>query len=82
MVEEEQYCRCKTCVGDFGSKDSRNCDNEVDIGEKKCGECRDGHHIKEYRLYCETIVYARDEEAAYELGYQDIKDEDYHLEEL
>ena len=77
---EEQYCRCKTCVGDFGQ--GTDCGNELDIGERKCGECKDGYHIKEYRFFCETTVYARDEESAYELGYQDIKDEDYQLEEL
>ena len=77
-MEKNKYCTCKTCDGDFGET---NCDEFPENGIL-CTYCNEGEHIKRYRLFCETIVNARDSEAAYELGYQDIKEEDYQLEEL
>jgi len=90
MTEETLYCQCQLCEGDFTSADGTPvgaCSNDIDdrllkAGTKLCMECRDGSHVKSYRVFCETLIYARDEEQAAELGYQTLHEEDYQVEKM
>lgn len=90
MTEAPQYCKCPQCEGDFTETDGTpvgGCGNEADdrlvkLGNVMCMECRDGSHIKSYRVFCETMIYARDEQQAAELGYQVLRDEDYQVERM
>jgi len=45
-----------------------------------CMECRDGKHNKPYRVFCETVVFARDMDQGFEIGCQELDDEKYQIE--
>jgi len=90
MTEGPMYCQCQLCEGDFTNADGTPvgaCDNEADdrlmkIGNIMCMQCRDGSHVLTYRVFCETLIYARDEEQAAEIGYQVLHEEDYQVERM
>ena len=81
------YCTCKQCEGDFTTGDGEpvgGCGLEQDpkLSVSICMNCRDGRHNLSYRVFCETLIYARDKDQATELGYDALKDEDYSVERV